>query len=89
VAVIVLPPTGSVLVVTVATPFVTVPVPITVDPSENVTVPVAVVGSVAVKVTGCVAVEGFDDEVSTTVGESLLTVCVACPVAGRLFESPL
>ena len=45
------PPTGNVVVDTVATPFVTVDVPRTVAPFVKVTVPVAFVGSVAVKVT--------------------------------------
>ena len=84
-----LEPAGSVGTVTVATPLVMVPVPRTVVPSVNVTVPVAAVGRVAVKVTGWVVVEGLDDEVTVTVGLSLLTVWVVLPVAGLLVVSPL
>ena len=75
--------------VMVATPFVTVPVPITVVPSVNVTVPVVYVGNVAVNVTDCVVVEGFADDVSVIEGLSFVTVCVVVPVAGLLFPSPL
>jgi hypothetical protein len=46
-------------VANVATPAVTVPVPITVTPSLKVTVPVAGAGTVAVKVTETPVIEGF------------------------------
>ena len=85
---IVCEPAVKVLVVYVASPPVTVPVPRTVDPSENVTVPVALLASVAVKVTGWLTGEGFADEVSV-IEDGLPTVTVvAGEVAGLLFASP-
>jgi hypothetical protein len=64
----------SELVVKVAIPFVITPLPRTVLPSIKVTVPVVPVGSVAVNVTGCVVVEGFEEEVSVTLEVFFKTV---------------
>jgi len=87
--VIVCVPVVNVLSTTEATPFVTVEVPIVVEPSVNVTVPVTAVGRVAVKVTGWSAAEGFSEEVRPTVGVDFVTVTiVAGEVAGLLFASP-
>jgi hypothetical protein len=79
---------GSVDEVAVATPPVNGDVPNTVAPLANVTVPVAPDGSVAVKVTDWLSVDGLADEVRATTGVALFTVCVVVPVAGLLFESP-
>jgi hypothetical protein len=69
--------------------FTKVPVPIMVPPSKNVTVPVALVGAVAVKVTGWLTVEGFSDEVSVISGAVFTTVTeTAGEVAGLLVVSP-
>ena len=57
-------PSASVEVVSVAVVPEIVPVPILVAPSKNVTVPVFPVGNVAVKMTDCVNVEGFAEELS-------------------------
>jgi len=81
-------PTGRVLVVIEAVPFVTVEVPSTVEPFVNVTVPVTPEGKVSVKVTEPPAVEGFWDDVRVEVGFAFETICVAVPVAGSLVESP-
>jgi hypothetical protein len=81
-AVIEFDPTASVAVLYVAVlyvafPLLIVPVPSVVLPFLNVTVPVAVeIESVAVKVTELPYVDGFDEEVSVTVGVALFTVCV-------------
>jgi hypothetical protein len=74
-------PTGSVEVVTDAVPpAVTVEVPNTVAPFENVTVPVTPAGRVAVIVTVCPYVDGLGEELTVTVGAALFTVCVVEPV---------
>ena len=78
----------SVEVANVATPLLIAPVPRVVEPSRKVTVPVVLVGRVAVKITDWLKVEGLTDDVSTTAGDALLTVCVVDPVAGLLFVSP-
>jgi hypothetical protein len=71
-------PTASVAVLYVAFPLLIVPVPSVVVPFLNVTVPVAVeIESVAVKVTELPYVDGFNEEVSVTVGVALFTVCVS------------
>jgi hypothetical protein len=65
------------------------PVPMAVDPSKNVIVPVAPVGAVAVKVTVWLTIEGLSDDVSVTVGVGLLTTWVSGnEVAGLLLVSP-
>ena len=74
--------------VTVATPLVTAGVPRTVAPFVKVTVPVVFVGSVAVKVTDWLKVEGLIDDTRVSAGEALLTVCVVVPVAELLVASP-
>ena len=72
-----------------ATPLETFAVPIGVEPSLNVTVPVTVPEIVAVKVTDWNATEGLTDDVRLTVGVPLLTVSfVAGDVAELLIESP-
>jgi hypothetical protein len=63
-------------------------VPTVVVPFLKVTVPVTFVGSVAVKVTDWLKVDGFVEEVRVSVGEAFDTVCVVVPVAGPLFVSP-
>jgi len=69
-------------------PLLIAPVPSTVEPSRKVTVPVVFVGRVAVKVTDWLKLDGLTDDVSTTAGDALLTVCVVDPVAGLLLVSP-
>ena len=81
-------PAGNTDVASVATPLVTVDVPSEVAPFVKVTVPVTFVGSVAVKVTDWLNVEGLVDEVRVSAGEAFVTVCVVVPVAGPLFVSP-
>jgi hypothetical protein len=81
-------PALSVEVVKVAVPLLIVPVPSVVEPSRKVTVPVAPVETEAVKITAWVTLDGLSEDVSTTVGVSLLTVCMVVPVAGPLFVSP-
>jgi hypothetical protein len=81
-------PAGSDVVVAVVDPFVSVEVPRTVAPLVNVTVPVAPVVTVAVKVTDCPTLEGLTDEVTETTGRAFVTVCVIVPLAGLSFESP-
>jgi hypothetical protein len=68
--------------------LVTVDVPSAVVPFLKVTVPVTFVGSVAVKVTDWLKVDGFVEEVRVSAGEAFDTVCVVVPVAGPLFVSP-
>src|SRR6478736_10395717 len=82
-------PAVSEFAVTAAVPLVTGAVPRTVAPSVKVMVPVAPVGTVAVKITDSFAAEGFLEEVRVTVGVDLVTVTVvAGDVAGLLFASP-
>ena len=81
-------PALSVEVVKVAVPLFIVPVPRVVEPSKKVAVPVVTVGTEAVKVTDWLTADGFNDDVRTIAGVSLLTVCVVVPVAGLLFVSP-
>ena len=82
-------PVVSVDVVNVATPPLTGAVPRTVDPSLNVIVPVAAVGTDAVNVTDWAADEGFAEDVNVTIGGAGVTVTVvAGDVAGLLFASP-
>jgi hypothetical protein len=73
-------PTASVLVLRVATPVLfNVPVPILLEPSLKVTVPVGVdpewATTFAVKVTAVPCVEGFSDEVRVVVVVASFTVC--------------
>ena len=74
--------------VNVAAPLLIVPVPSVVEPSRKVIVPVVFADRVAVKVTDWLKLDGFSEEVNTTVGAALVTVCVVDPVAGLLFVSP-
>jgi hypothetical protein len=57
----------------VATPLAIVPVPSVVAPLVKVTVPVALLGSVAVRVTDWPIVDGLSDDVSVTVGVAFPT----------------
>ena len=72
-------PAARAEVVNVATPPLSVPEPIGLPPSRNVTdpdgvpVPGATAATVAVKVTGCPNTEGFSDEVTAVVLLALLT----------------
>jgi hypothetical protein len=81
-------PAVRVEVVNVAMPLLIVPVPSVVEPSRKVMVPVVFAGRVAVKVTDWLKLDGFTEEVRTTAGAALVTVCVVVPVAGLLFVSP-
>lgn len=72
----------------VAVPLVKVPVPRAAEPSKKVTVPVTPAGTVAMKVTDWLKVDGLSEDVSETVVVALLTTCVVVPVAGVLFASP-
>jgi hypothetical protein len=70
-------PTARVEVLNTAVPLVTLPVPIDVPLSLNVTVPVAVPGvTVAVKVTEVPAISGFELELNVVVEFTLFTVWV-------------
>jgi len=90
-------PAAKAEVVNVAMPPLSVPVPMGLPPSKNVTVPVGVPDpgatgeTVAVNVTGCPAVDGFSDEVTVVVVFVLLTTCglpVSDPVLPLKFPSP-
>ena len=78
----------SVEVVKVAVPLAIAPAPRVDEPSRKVTVPVTPAGTVAVKVTDWLKVDGFSEDISETVVVALLTICVVVPVAGPLFVSP-
>jgi hypothetical protein len=83
-------PTGRLETVIVATPPTMGAVPIGVEPSENVTVPVTPGGTVSVIVTG-VFTGGLDDETTGggMTGVALLTIWVrGAEVAGLLLVSP-
>ena len=67
-------PSGSVEVIRVATPLVTEEVPNVVAPVLNVTVPVTLLGSVSVRVTGLPGSDGLGEEVSVDAGVALATV---------------
>ena len=67
-------PTGKEEVVTEAVPLSSVGAPRTVAPFVNVTVPVAPLGRVAVKVTGWPRVDGLRDEVREIVNPALFTI---------------
>ena len=74
-----------------ACPRLKVPVPMTVAPSRNCTVPVGVPVPVtaAVKVTLCPAVDGFAEELTDVLLALLPTVCVStAEVLGRKVPSP-
>jgi len=86
--VIVAEPTGNVEVVTLATPLANAGEPKTVEPAVIVTVPVALAGSVAVKVTAWPAVEGLAEDESVAAGDALATVCIVDPMAELLAASP-
>ncbi|MCL2661358.1 MAG: hypothetical protein FWD64_12700 [Acidobacteriaceae bacterium] len=60
-------PTVSVLVVSVAVPFSRFSWPMATELLKKVTIPVAVLGRVAVKVTGWLNAEGLGDEARVTV----------------------
>ena len=75
-------PSGSVEVVTVATPLATVDVPSVVDPLVNVTVPVTLAGRVSVKVTEAPGRDGLSEDVRADAALALLTVWVVVPTAG-------
>jgi len=82
-------PTIKVLVVRVVWPLFKVPVPRMVAPSRKVIEPVAPAGAVAVKVTDWLMIDGFSDEVTTTVGAALPTVTTTGgETAGLLLASP-
>ena len=59
---IVVEPTGNVEVVTLATPLAIAGEPKMVEPAVIVTVPVALAGSIAVKVTACPTIEGLTED---------------------------
>jgi hypothetical protein len=67
-------PSGSVEVVKVATPLVTVDVPSAVVPLVNVTGPVTLFGSVSVRVTRLPGSDGLGEDVSVDAGVALATV---------------
>lgn len=74
-----------------ATPPFNVGEPKGVRPSRNETAPVAVLGvTLAVKITACDVVDGFSEDVSEMLEDTLLTVCVSTgDVLPALFPSPL
>jgi hypothetical protein len=75
-------PSGSVVLVRVATPPLTGDVPSVVEPLVNVTVPVALLGSnVSVKVTELPGRDGLTEEVRAEVVFALATFCDAVPIA--------
>jgi hypothetical protein len=73
-AVILCDPTSRVAVVKVAVLPKITPVPMVVEPSRKVTVPVFPEGKVAVKMTDCVYVEGLAEELRTTLETVAVTV---------------
>src|ERR1051326_8074286 len=79
-------PTASAELVKVATPPVSVPLPIGLPPSRHVTVPTGVPApgatgeTVAVKVTDCPNTEGFTDEVTAVEVSAFTTLELAVPV---------
>ena len=84
-------------VVNVATPPLSVPVPIGLPPSRNVTVPVGVPApgatpeTVAVNVTDWPNTDGFADDVTVVAVSALFTTCglpVSEPVLPLKFASP-
>ena len=82
-------PTINVLVVKIAWPLFKAPVPRIVAPSRKVIVPVTPAGTVAVKVTGWLTIDGLRDEVMAIVGVTFPTVSIVAPeVTGLLFVSP-
>ena len=90
-------PTAKADVVNVASPPLSVPVPMGLPPSRKVTVPVGVPvpggtgETVAVKVTDWPKIEGFCDEITVVVLSALLTTCglpVNDPVLPLKFPSP-
>ena len=90
-------PTASAEVVNVAMPPLSVPVPIGLPPSRNVTVPTGVpdpgatAETVAVNVTDWPKTDGFADEVTVVAVFALLTTCgfpVSDPVLPLKFPSP-
>jgi hypothetical protein len=91
--VIVLDPSGSVDVVNVATPPLSVAGPRVVAPFLNVTVPVGTPAeevTVAVKVTVCPEDDGFGDEVRDSAVGALLTTCFSTGEVLALYvASPL
>jgi len=83
-------PSGNVEIVSVATPFAIVPLPIGEPLLVNATDPVTVVGRrVAVKVTGWFAWAGFNDEISVIDEATFETVSVVVAVAVSYVLSPL
>jgi len=74
-------PAASAVVTNVATPPVSVPVPMGLPPSRKVTVPVGVpvpgatAETVALKVTDCPNTDGFAVEVTAVVELALFTTC--------------
>ncbi len=90
-------PTASAEVVKLAWPPLSVPAPIELPPSKNVTVPVcvpapgAIAETVAVNVTDWPNTEGFGDDVTAVVVLDLLTTCglpASDPVLPLKFASP-
>lgn len=85
-------PAGRLVVINVACPELTVPVPRTVWPCLNVTAPVAAEGvMVAVKVTACPTKDGFSDDARVVVVAVLETTLwvIAAETLALLFASPL
>jgi hypothetical protein len=74
-------PSGSEEVISVAIPPTRVDVPNVVEPVVNVTVPVALLGKVSVRVTGLPGSDGLGEETSVDAGVTLFTVWVVVPVA--------
>lgn len=72
----------------VAIPPARVDVPRAVEPLVKVTVPVVLLGSVAVNVTDWLKVDGFTEEVRASVGDAFVTVWVVVPVAELFVASP-
>ena len=67
-------PSGREEVISVAIPPTTGDVPRVVEPVTNVTVPVALLGNVSVRVTGLPGSDGFGEETSVDAGVALFTV---------------
>jgi ribosomal protein S5 len=73
----------------VAAPEATTPVPITIPPSRNCTLPVALDGVMAtVKVTVCPGLDGLSLAVSVSEEVALITSATAGDVDPKVFESP-
>jgi len=81
-------PVSSVELLIDATPPLRVDIPSVVEPLVKVTVPVTLLGRVAVNVTDWLRFDGFAEEARVSVGDAFVTVWVVVPVAELYAASP-